>query len=100
MRLSLWPITFGSAIRYFAASHSVNRSDAAICFGLCRIDASLRLTRWLRAREGIRLADVIGHAESLSSPHHHERVASWRRLTHADFGPRTMRRYRRLVAGA
>jgi N-acetylmuramoyl-L-alanine amidase len=60
--------------------------------------ASLRLTAWLQERFGIRLPDVIGHAESLSSPHHHERVPSLRRRTHGDFAPATMRRYRRLLS--
>ena len=32
------------------------------------------LTRWLQARFGIRTRDVIGHAESLSSPYYHEDV--------------------------
>ena len=32
--------------------------------------ASLRLTQWLRCRFGIRVRDVIGHAESLTSPYH------------------------------
>jgi hypothetical protein len=76
----------------------VGTSDAQVMGNRRQLDASLRLTRWLRARHAIRLSDVIGHAESLSSPHHRERVASWRRLTHEDFQPATMRRYRaRLV---
>jgi beta-N-acetylhexosaminidase len=56
--------------------------------------ASLRLTRWLQNRFGIPTRDVIGHAESLSSPYHHERVRAMRDRTHGDFGPATMRRYR------
>jgi beta-N-acetylhexosaminidase len=76
----------------------VGRSDAQVMGNRRQLAASLRLSRWLRARHGIRLGDVIGHAESLSSPHHRERVAAWRRLTHGDFGPRTMRRYRALLA--
>ena len=47
-----------------------------------------------RARYGIRRRDVIGHAESLSSPYHHERVARLRRQTHGDFARTAMRRYR------
>ncbi|HEU4974763.1 MAG TPA: peptidoglycan recognition family protein [Baekduia sp.] len=62
--------------------------------------ASLRLTRWLQARFGIRRRDVIGHAESLSSPYHHERVPRLRTQTHGDFPAPVMRRYRRaLVRG-
>ena len=59
-----------------------------------QLDASLRLTRWLQARHGIATRDVIGHAESLSSPHHRERVARLRTQTHGDMVPATMRRYR------
>src|SRR3712207_8637810 len=51
-------------------------------------------SRWLQARFGIATPDVIGHAESLSSPHHHELVPALRDRTHGDFAPRTMRRYR------
>jgi beta-N-acetylhexosaminidase len=42
--------------------------------------------------------DVIGHAESLSSPYHHERVRRLRRQTHADMSHAAMRRYRRRLA--
>ena len=49
-----------------------------------QIRASLRLTRWLQDRYGVRRRDVIGHAESLSSPFHHERVARLRTQTHGD----------------
>ena len=45
----------------------------------------LRLTAWLRCRYAIALRNVIGHAESLSSPYHHENVAALRRQTHADW---------------
>jgi beta-N-acetylhexosaminidase len=70
----------------------VGLSDAGITSRQLR--ASLRLTRWLQARFGIRTRDVIGHAESLSSPFHHERVRALRDRTHRDFSRRTMRRYR------
>jgi hypothetical protein len=56
--------------------------------------ASLRLTRWLRCRFGIRVRDVIGHAESLSSPYHHELVPSLRRQTHGDWRHASMQVYR------
>jgi beta-N-acetylhexosaminidase len=59
-----------------------------------QLDASLRLTRWLRCRFHIPVRDVIGHAESLSSPYHHEQVASLRTQTHADWQPWAMRQYR------
>jgi N-acetyl-anhydromuramyl-L-alanine amidase AmpD len=59
-----------------------------------QLRASLRLTRWLRCRFGIRVRDVIGHAESLSSPYHRERVRSLRRQTHGDWRHSSMQVYR------
>jgi beta-N-acetylhexosaminidase len=76
----------------------VGRSDAQVMGNRRQLDASLRLTRWLQARYAVPTRHVIGHAESLSSPFHHERVRAWRRLTHGDFAERTMRRYRRRLA--
>src|SRR3954454_20822727 len=57
--------------------------------------ASLRLTAWLKCRYGIRLSNVIGHNESLSSPYHRERVARLRTQTHGDMAHSSMRVYRR-----
>jgi beta-N-acetylhexosaminidase len=57
--------------------------------------ASLRLTAWLKCRYGIRLSNVIGHNESLSSPYHRERVARLRTQTHGDMQRASMRVYRR-----
>jgi N-acetylmuramoyl-L-alanine amidase len=59
-----------------------------------QLRASLRLTRWVRCRFGIRVRDVIGHAESLTSPYHRERVAGLRRQTHGDWRHASMRVYR------
>ena len=59
-----------------------------------QLHASLRLTQYLRCRFGIRVHDVIGHAESLSSPYHHELVPSLRRQTHGDWRHGSMREYR------
>jgi beta-N-acetylhexosaminidase len=56
--------------------------------------ASLRLTAWLMLRYGIDVGNVIGHAEILESPFHHERYASWRCSTHADWNHAEMRTYR------
>ena len=50
------------------------------------------------ARYGISLPNVIGHAESLTSPYHHERYAPWRCQTHGDWSHTDMTRYRGLVA--
>ncbi|HET9676179.1 MAG TPA: peptidoglycan recognition family protein [Solirubrobacterales bacterium] len=57
--------------------------------------ASLRLTRWLRCKFHIPVRDVIGHAESLSSPYHRELVPSLRRQTHGDWRHSSMQVYRR-----
>jgi N-acetyl-anhydromuramyl-L-alanine amidase AmpD len=59
------------------------------------LHASLRLTQWLRCRFGIRVHDVIGHAESRSSPYHHELVPSLRHQTHGDWRHSSMQVYRR-----
>lgn len=59
------------------------------------LGASLRLTRWLRCKFHIRIHDVIGHAESLSSPYHHELVPSLRHQTHGDWKHASMEVYRR-----
>lgn len=73
---------------------NIGRSDAAILGNRAQISASLRLTRWLRCRYSIPLADVIGHNESLSSPYHHDRVPAFQHQTHSDFGHADMHRYR------
>lgn len=75
----------------------VGRSDAQVMGNRRQLRASLRLTRWLQSRSAIPTRYVIGHAESLSSPFHHERVESWRRLTHGDFPRPVMDRYRRML---
>jgi beta-N-acetylhexosaminidase len=80
----------------FGIEH-VGTSDADVMGRRRQLAASLRLTRWLQERYGIRDRDVIGHAESLSSPYHRERVAAMRRRTHGDFAPAAMRRYRALL---
>jgi N-acetylmuramoyl-L-alanine amidase len=59
------------------------------------LGASLRLTQWLRCKFDIPVRDVIGHAESLSSPYHHELVPSLRRQTHGDWRHSSMQVYRR-----
>jgi N-acetylmuramoyl-L-alanine amidase len=56
--------------------------------------SSLRLTLWLMATYRIEVRNVIGHAESLESPLHHERYSAWRCLNHADFDHGDMRVYR------
>jgi protein MpaA len=73
----------------------VGTSDADVMGDRRQLAASLRLTRWLKARYAIRTRDVIGHNESLSSPYHHERVAALAHQTHEDFRHATMQVYRR-----
>jgi N-acetylmuramoyl-L-alanine amidase len=59
-----------------------------------QLRASLRLTQYLRCKFGIRVHDVIGHRESLSSPYHHELVPSLRDQTHGDWRHSSMQAYR------
>jgi hypothetical protein len=78
----------------------VGFGDAQVLNDRRQITSSLRLVRWLRCRFGIRLANVIGHNESLSSPYHHEDVRALRSQTHSDFNHAHMRIYRRLLGQA
>jgi N-acetylmuramoyl-L-alanine amidase len=73
----------------------VGTSDAQVMGDRRQLRSSLALTRWLQRRYGILTRNVIGHAESLSSRYHRERVASLRTQTHGDMQHRTMVRYRR-----
>jgi N-acetylmuramoyl-L-alanine amidase len=75
----------------------VGTSDGQVLGNGRQLRASLRLTRSLQGRYGIRTGDVIGHAESLSSRFHRERVARLRTQTHGDMGRASMDRYRRLL---
>jgi N-acetylmuramoyl-L-alanine amidase len=70
-------------------------SDAEVLGNQRQMHASLRLTRYLRCRFKIKLRNVIGHNESLSSPYHRERVASLRGQTHGDWRHSSMQAYRR-----
>jgi beta-N-acetylhexosaminidase len=76
----------------------VGFSDAQILHDRRQLAASLKLTRWLRCRFGITVANVIGHSESLSSPYHRERVARLRTQTHGDWTHADMTVYRRRLA--
>ena len=75
----------------------VGMSDAQVLGDTRQMRASLRLTRWLQAKFGIATKNVIGHAESLSSPYHYERVKRLRTQTHGDMQHATMIRYRRAL---
>ena len=59
-----------------------------------QIRASLELTAWLVDRFHIRIRNVIGHAESLSSPYHKELYKPWAHQTHADWRHADMDFYR------
>jgi beta-N-acetylhexosaminidase len=72
----------------------VGTSDAAILDNPRQLRSSLRLTAWLMGRYGIQLRNVIGHAESLTSPYHRERYAPWRCQTHGDWSHADMQTYR------
>ncbi len=72
----------------------VGMSDAEILDDPAQMRASLHLTAWLMQRYHIPLGDVIGHAESLTSPYHHELYGPWRCQTHADWQPADMDVYR------
>jgi beta-N-acetylhexosaminidase len=76
----------------------VGTSDQAILDNPRQLNASLALTAWLMYRFRISIGDVIGHAESLTSPYHHELYAPWRCQTHADWSQADMDRYRALLA--
>jgi beta-N-acetylhexosaminidase len=75
----------------------VGVSDGQVLSNRRQLAASLRLTRMLQGRHRIATRNVIGHAESLSSPFHRERVARLRSQTHGDFARSTMRSYRRML---
>ncbi|HEU4739895.1 MAG TPA: peptidoglycan recognition family protein [Solirubrobacterales bacterium] len=72
----------------------VGYGDGDVLSDRAQLRASLRLTQWLRCRYGIRVRDVIGHAESLTSPYHRERVPSLRNQTHGDWRHASMQAYR------
>jgi beta-N-acetylhexosaminidase len=89
--------TVGLNDRSIGIEH-VGATDADVLGDAAQMRASLSLTRWLRCRYGISIGNVIGHNESLSSPYHHERVASLRRQTHSDLRKASMDLYRARLA--
>jgi N-acetyl-anhydromuramyl-L-alanine amidase AmpD len=72
----------------------VGTSDAQILSNRRQLSASLRLTRWLMARKGITLRNVIGHNESLTSRYHRELYRPWATQTHGDWRKADMDVYR------
>ena len=76
----------------------VGTSDGQILDDKRQLDASLKLTLWLMSRYGIRLRNVIGHNESLTSPYHRDRYPAWRCQTHGDWTRADMQVYRAALA--
>lgn len=72
----------------------VGTSDAEILHDPAQIKASLELTAYLVDRFHIRIRNVIGHNESLSSPYHRELYKPWAHQTHADWNHADMDVYR------
>src|SRR5689334_17503446 len=89
--------TVGLNYTAFGIEH-VGSSDSQILGNRKQLAASLRLTRWLRCRYDIDVKNVIGHAESLSSPYHKERVERLKNQTHGDMSHSAMQTYRSKLA--
>ena len=90
---------FSERVAVRAAALDARVDGDALCDGAVLdrrkvLKASLELTAWLRCRFAIRVRDVVGHSESLSSPYHEEKVARLRTQTHADMSHAAMKRYR------
>ena len=62
----------------------LHHSERIKCCEMRRIPASFH----------IKLRNVIGHNESLTSPYHHERYPAWRCQTHGDWARADMDVYR------
>src|SRR4029079_12279783 len=77
----------------------VGMSDGQVLGNSAQMRSSLRLTAWLQWRVGIKLRNVIGHNESLTSPFHHELYAAWRCQTHGDWTHADMDVYRGRLRG-
>jgi beta-N-acetylhexosaminidase len=73
----------------------VGTSDAEILHDRAQLRSSLELTAWLAGRFHIRVRNVIGHNESLSSPYHRELYKPWAHQTHGDWKHADMQIYRR-----
>jgi N-acetylmuramoyl-L-alanine amidase len=63
----------------------VGTSDAEILRDRAQLRSSLELSAWLVGRFHIRIRNVIGHSESLSSPYHRELYEPWAHQTHGDW---------------
>jgi N-acetylmuramoyl-L-alanine amidase len=72
----------------------VGFSDQDILDRPAQLNASLKLTQWLRCRFGISVSNVIGHNESLSSPFYKELDPRFKGQTHGDWNHADMQTYR------
>jgi N-acetylmuramoyl-L-alanine amidase len=72
----------------------VGFSDQDILDRPAQLNASLKLTQWLRCRFGIPVNNVIGHNESLSSPFYKELDPRFKGQTHGDWTHADMQVYR------
>jgi len=72
----------------------VGTSDSQILGNSRQLGASLRLTLYLMQKFHVKLQNVIGHNESLTSPYHHELYKPWRCQTHGDWNYADMTLYR------
>jgi N-acetylmuramoyl-L-alanine amidase len=77
----------------------VGTSDAESLHDPAQIRASLEHTAWLVDRFHIKVRNVIGHSESLSSPYHRELYRPWAHQTHADWKHADMDVYRTRLRG-
>lgn len=73
---------------------NVGASDGEILRDRAQVRSSLALAAWLVGRFQIRIRNVIGHSESLTSPYHRELYAPWAHQTHADWKHADMQIYR------
>ena len=73
----------------------VGYSDGDLLGNKRMFKRSLRLTRYLRCRFDIKVKNVIGHNESLSSPFYKELDPDFRGRTHGDMRTSSMASYRR-----
>ena len=64
---------------------NVGTSDGEILRDRAQLRSSLALAAWLVGRFHVRIRNVIGHSESLSSPYHRELYKSWAHQTHGDW---------------
>ena len=75
----------------------VGFSDGDVLNRQAQLDASLKLTQWLRCRFGLPIEQVIGHNESLgplADPFYKELDPRFKGQTHGDFNKASMDAYR------